>query len=136
DGARQERVIDREAFARHQVLDELAAAIEDRAGADAPAHRASAGLEHVFTVLGLALPAEPLRIALHAVQTDDPELRGTALEYLESILPPDVRAQLWPLLEGDLAAPPPEMRTAAEWPAAATAVVLPPAAELITPAPA
>jgi hypothetical protein len=52
-------------------------------------------------VLGLALPAEPLRIALHAVQTDDPELRGTALEYLESILPPEVRAQLWPFLEGE-----------------------------------
>ena len=40
-------------------------------------------------------------LALHAVQTDDPELRGTALEYLESILPPDVRAQLWPFLEGE-----------------------------------
>src|SRR6185436_12262581 len=59
----------------------------------------------IFTVLGLALPPEPLRIALHAVQTDDPELRGTALEYLESILPPDVRAQLWPLLEGEGGAP-------------------------------
>jgi hypothetical protein len=35
------------------------------------------------------------------VQTDDPELRGTALEYLESILPPEVRAQLWPFLEGE-----------------------------------
>jgi hypothetical protein len=61
--------------------------------------RSPSGLEHVFRVLGLALPAEPLRIALHAVQTDDPALRGTALEYLESILPADVRAQLWPLLE-------------------------------------
>jgi hypothetical protein len=59
-------------------------------------------------VLGLALPAEPLRIALHAVQTNDAELRGTALEYLESILPPDVRAQLWPLLDGEAAPPPSE----------------------------
>ena len=58
---------------------------------------------HVFTVLGLALPAEPLRIALSAVQADDPALRATALEYLESILPADVRAQLWPLLEGETA---------------------------------
>src|SRR6185436_9753518 len=89
----------------------------------------------IFTVLGLALPPEPLRIALHAVQTDDPELRGTALEYLESILPPDVRAQLWPLLEGDLDAPPPAPRTTAEWPAAAPpATELPPAAALISPA--
>jgi hypothetical protein len=126
DAVRRELVADRDAFARHQVLDELAAAIDERAEADAPVHRGHAGLEHVFTVLGLALPAEPLRIALHAVQTDDPELRGTALEYLESILPPDVRAQLWPLLEGDLAAP----LSAAE-----PAIALPPAAQLIVPAP-
>ena len=58
------------------------------------------GLAHVFRVLGLVLPAEPLRVALHAVQTDDASLRGMALEYLESILPPDVRAQLWPLIDG------------------------------------
>jgi hypothetical protein len=67
-----------------------------------PSHAGSA-LEHVFTVLGLALPAEPLRIALQAVQTDDSALRETALEYLESILPADVRIQLWPLLETDSA---------------------------------
>jgi hypothetical protein len=57
------------------------------------------GLAHIFRVLGLALPAEPLRVALRAAKTDDPALRGMALEYLESILPPDVRAQLWPLLD-------------------------------------
>ena len=70
--------------------------------------RSPSNLEHVFRVLALVLPAEPLRIALHAVQTDDPSLRGTALEYLESILPADVRVQLWPLLEGGEAAPPPD----------------------------
>jgi hypothetical protein len=37
------------------------------------------------------------------VQTDDSALRETALEYLESILPADVRIQLWPLLETDSA---------------------------------
>lgn len=57
------------------------------------------GLAHIFRVLGLVLPSEPLRVALRAARTHDPELRGMALEYLESILPPDVRAQLWPLLD-------------------------------------
>ncbi len=57
------------------------------------------GLAHVFRVLALVLPAEPLRIALRAVQAEDLSLRGMALEYLESILPADVRAQLWPLLD-------------------------------------
>ena len=68
------------------------------------------GLAHVFNVLGLVLPAEPLRVALRAAKTDDAELRGMALEYLESILPPDVRAQLWPLLDeaaGEPHSPPP-----------------------------
>jgi ATP:ADP antiporter, AAA family len=85
---------------------------DDRVGADDEPRDGGAaydvGLEHVFTVLGLALPAEPLRIALHALKTDDASLRGTALEYLESVLPADVRAQLWPLLDGgggDAAAP-------------------------------
>lgn len=131
DVVRRELLADRDAFAGQPVLDEVAVALEGRAGADAPTHRGSAGLEHVFTMLGLALPAEPLRIALHAVQTDDPELRGTALEYLESILPPDVRAQLWPLIEGDLAASPPAAPAAAE-----PIADLPPAAALIAPAPA
>ncbi len=77
----------------------------------APAHSGTA-LEHVFTVLGLAFPAEPLRVALHAVQTDESELRETALEYLASVLPADVRAQLWPLIDADTVtatadAPPP-----------------------------
>lgn len=61
--------------------------------------RASRSLEHVFTVLSLALPREPLQVAFRGLHAEDPSLRGTALEYLESILPPHVRDALWPLLE-------------------------------------
>jgi len=124
---KHELLADRHALARQCVLDDLAAAAEARA--DDELQRAGTGLEHIFTVLGLALPAEPLRIALHAVQTDDPELRGTALEYLESILPPDVRAQLWPFLEG-------HTRDAAAAPDAADSVpameALPPAVQAVS----
>jgi hypothetical protein len=98
---RRELMTDAERLVSRRILDDLVTAAEQRSEDDPVLQRAGTGLEHVFTLLGLALPAEPLRIALHAVQTDDPELRGTALEYLESILPPDVRAQLWPLLEGE-----------------------------------
>ena len=62
-------------------------------------NRAHRGLEHVFTLLSLVLPKEPLRISFRALHTDDEMLRGTALEYLESTLPPPVRERLWPLLE-------------------------------------
>ena len=61
--------------------------------------RASQSLAHVFTMLSLVLPAEPLQIALRGLHVDDQNLRGTALEYLESVLPPIIREPLWPFLE-------------------------------------
>src|SRR6185295_8053079 len=66
--------------------------------------RVGQSLAHVFTLLALVLPKDPLRIAFRGLQTDDAKLRGTALEYLEGILPPVIRAALWPFLEGAPAA--------------------------------
>jgi AAA family ATP:ADP antiporter len=65
--------------------------------------RASRSLEHLFTLLSLILPRRTLRLAFHALHTDDPQLRGTALEYLETVLPEAIRGRLWGLLEaGDV----------------------------------
>jgi hypothetical protein len=61
--------------------------------------QANRSLEHVFTLLALILPSEPLRLAYHGLHTQDRNLRGTALEYLESVLPERVRQRLWPFLE-------------------------------------
>ena len=61
--------------------------------------RASQSLAHVFTLLALVLATEPLRISFRALHTDDQVLRGTALEYLESVLPDEIRDRLWPFLE-------------------------------------
>jgi hypothetical protein len=61
--------------------------------------RADRSLEHVFVLLSLALPREPLRVAFRGLHTGDRILRGTALEYLESVLPSDVRVRLWPFIE-------------------------------------
>jgi AAA family ATP:ADP antiporter len=99
DAVRRERMIDPAVWLARDVIDDrvAASAANGQERDDARVHSGSA-LAHVFTVLGLVLPSEPLRIALHAVLTDDPTLRETALEYLESILPTDVRAQLWPVL--------------------------------------
>jgi hypothetical protein len=63
--------------------------------------RSAIGLDHVFTLLGLALPPRPVRIAFEGLFTDDRTLRGTAIEYLESVLPPEVREPLWPMIEAD-----------------------------------
>ena len=54
--------------------------------------------EHVFNLLALALDREPVRIAARAFTTDDVYVRGTALEYLETVLTPRLFSVLTPLL--------------------------------------
>jgi ATP/ADP translocase len=71
--------------------------------------RASRSMAHVFTLLALVLPTEPLKIAFQGLHTDDQHLRGTALEYLGGVLPRPIRARLWPYLE-DQGAPSPAAR--------------------------
>jgi hypothetical protein len=55
-----------------------------------------ASLEYLFVLLGLVLPREPVSMAFRALQTDDKHMRGTALEYLQTVLP----AHAWKSLEG------------------------------------
>jgi hypothetical protein len=66
-----------------------AARRELEAGADPP-------LDHVFTLLSLVLEREPLEVAARALQGQDRGLKGTALEYLDNVLPPELRAALRP----------------------------------------
>jgi HEAT repeat protein len=61
--------------------------------------RTNRSLEHLFTLLTLALPRETVRLAFHGLHTEDRYLRGTALEYLETVLPDTVWARLRPFLE-------------------------------------
>ena len=62
-------------------------------------NRAGESLAHVFTLLSLVLPREPLQMAFRSLHTDDEQLQGTALEYLESVLPSAIRQRLWPFIE-------------------------------------
>jgi hypothetical protein len=69
--------------------------------------RAGQSLAHVFTLLSLILPSQPLHIAFRSLHSQDSRLRGTALEYLEGVLPTELRQQLWPfLVQGDAKRPP------------------------------
>jgi hypothetical protein len=74
--------------------------------------RAGQSLAHVFTLLSLVLPAAPLQIAYRGLHTDNAGLRGTALEYLEGVLPPDIRERLWPFVGGSDAGSPSRSREA------------------------
>ena len=61
--------------------------------------RADWNLEHLFTLMGLLLPEEAVRVAFRALHTNDSQLKGTALEYLEIATPTETRQLLLPLLE-------------------------------------
>jgi ATP:ADP antiporter, AAA family len=55
--------------------------------------------DQVFTLLGLILESEALELALRALASDDEKLRGTALEYLEHVIPEPIRTGIWPYLQ-------------------------------------
>lgn len=51
--------------------------------------------EHVFTRLALIFEREPLRFTVSPLALGDPNLRATALEYLQNVLPDGLRHALW-----------------------------------------
>jgi MFS family permease len=92
-------------------LVQAAALVELRAARSGPLDPAA--VDHVFTLLSLVLDAEPVLISLQALRGDNPRLRGTALEYLENVLPREMREALWPTL-GIAPAPKPASRAPEE----------------------
>ena len=66
--------------------------------------------EHVFNLLALVLEREPVHIAALAFDSADMYLRGTALEYLETVLPPGIFAALVPRLVSRARAGSPQAR--------------------------
>ena len=76
---------------RHEERGELDSVIE------APA-AAGRSMEHVFTLFALAEGPELMGSTLRALYGRDRALHGTALEYLETTLPQELCAALWPRL--------------------------------------
>ncbi|MGH9160401.1 MAG: hypothetical protein ACRD2X_10515 [Vicinamibacteraceae bacterium] len=66
------------------VATELSTPVADR----------EAQLDHIFVLLSAVGRREPLRVSRWALRSDDLRLRGTALEYLEQVLPDAVRQPL------------------------------------------
>jgi hypothetical protein len=99
---RGEVEVNRNVWESHRLLDRIED--ENQPIDEFIKDRTNQSLGHVFTLLSLVLPAQPLQIAYRGLHTNDPVLRGTALEYLEGVLPPDIRERLWPFL-GDTPEP-------------------------------
>ena len=94
----RELTVDRSVWESRQLID----ALDDETSpmeADLVRDRASRSLEHLFTLMALIYPTQTLRLAFQGLHTADPYLRGTALEYLETVLPEPIWSRLWPLVE-------------------------------------
>jgi hypothetical protein len=63
--------------------------------------RGELSLEHTFRLLSLVVEPEAVRAAFHGIILEEERLKSFALEYLEQVLPPDVRKHLWPFI-GDV----------------------------------
>ena len=92
--ARDDRIWDAEVDADDEADDAEAPSLVDRLRRD----RLDRSIEHVFNVLALHLDPDSLRTAFKALHEEDDVLRGTALEYLETVLPDEVRDLVWPFL--------------------------------------
>ena len=66
---------------------------------DAVERPGDASVEYLFALLRLLLPVEPVSMAYRALSTQDRHLRGTALEYLQTVLP----SGTWKQIEGRIA---------------------------------
>jgi AAA family ATP:ADP antiporter len=55
-------------------------------------------LHYLFHLFGIILGPGAMDICYHALQAEDPGIRGTAFEYLENQLPPNVLEPLWPFI--------------------------------------
>src|SRR5690606_10847573 len=72
---RKEVDVSRDIWESHRLLDRAEDSDGEHFVDEFLKTRTSRSLEHVFTLLSLVLPSEPLRIAFHGLHTDDANLR-------------------------------------------------------------
>ncbi len=63
--------------------------------------RGELSLKHTFRLLSMVLDSDAVRAAYQGIVSDNERLSSLALEYLEQVLPRDVKDRLWPFI-GDL----------------------------------
>jgi hypothetical protein len=106
DTVRREISVGKAVWDSHRLLDEVPR--EEESFVDGfVGDRARQGLAHVFALLSLVLPTEPLQIAYRGLHIRDLDLQDIALEYIEAVLPPDVYGRLSPFIDVTPRAPGP-----------------------------
>jgi len=86
----REMSVSRDVWDSRRLLDRRQSTDEFLFLDDVLREQAQLSWEHLFSLLALVLPRGPLKVAFQAMHTDDRLLRGLALEYLDSVLPPSL----------------------------------------------
>lgn len=102
--------VNRQIWDSRRLLDERETEDEFSFLDDVLRERAHQSMEHVFTLLALVLPREPVRTAFRALHSGDRALMDLALEYMDRAVPSGVKATLWPVLAGRAEAIPEDVR--------------------------
>ncbi|MEM7466830.1 MAG: Npt1/Npt2 family nucleotide transporter [Pseudomonadota bacterium] len=103
DAVEREASVSRAEWQNRGLDNEVDLPVDMSSGAGAADPRLEFSVEHVFTLLSLAFDRDALLLSRQALFSSDKNLRGTALEYLENVLPDKVKSKLWPHLgEGNI----------------------------------
>ncbi len=102
----KEAKVDKRVWESHRLLDQPQEGEDSLFVDEVLRKRTTRSMEHVFTMLSLVLPRDLVKIAFRGLHTDDAKLHGTALEWLENVLPIEIRDNLRPFIE-ESAKPPP-----------------------------
>ena len=98
DAVEREASVSRDVWRNRGLDSEIDLPVDISSGAGAGDPRLEYSLEHVFTLLSLTFDRDALLLSKQALYSSDRNLRGTALEYLENVLPEQVKSKLWPHL--------------------------------------
>jgi ATP:ADP antiporter, AAA family len=90
-------------YRSYQILDHLGGVFPegDPVGAGL-AHSMALEQERIFRLMALLWPEQDLKSAYVGLRSDNRLVRANALEFLDNVLPPDVRRLLVPLLDGQV----------------------------------
>jgi len=91
-------------YRSYQVLGTLGASLEDDANPIAHGLRESIEkeAERIFRLLKILYPQYDMHSAYVGLQSNDPVVHDNAVEFLDSVLPPEVRAKVIPLFDREV----------------------------------
>lgn len=89
-------------IAGHYRSYQLLLPLEEEVVRAALRHSMEQELERIFRLIALVFPAPALHDAYVGIRSSNPLVRANAVEYLENVLPPELRAVVLPLIDSQV----------------------------------